>query len=223
VTLAVHFDGITVKAHRTTILTSINLSIEEGEHVTLVGPSGCGKTTLLRTVAGLTQVVLGRLSLFGKLVTQGSKCLLPPERRQIGMLFQQQALWPHMNARKTLEFVLKGAGVSRGDFGARVGELLELVELTGFEERKPASLSGGEAQRLALARALAGKPRLLLLDEPLGPLDAELRAALLLRIDEIQSRRGLTIIHVTHDPGESRAYATRTVTMRNCSLVGELP
>jgi ABC-type sulfate/molybdate transport systems ATPase subunit len=111
--------------------------------------------------------------------------------------------------------------VARGDRRIRSGELLELVELAGFEKRKPSSLSGGEAQRLALARALAGDPELLLLDEPLGPLDAELRAELSRRIDDIQKKRGLTLLHVTHDPEETEAYQTRTLAMRDGRLEGE--
>ncbi|MCB9916747.1 MAG: ATP-binding cassette domain-containing protein [Planctomycetes bacterium] len=215
---AVELAGVEVFAGKTRVLGPVDLAVAAGEHVTLVGPSGCGKTTLLRVVAGLARLSAGRVSLFGELVTDGARQLVAPERRGIGMLFQGGGLWPHMTARATLEFVLGRAGVPRGERRARVSELLEAVELVGFEERKPGTLSGGEAQRLGLARALAGAPRLLLLDEPLGPLDAELRRALLARIDDLQRARGLTLLHVTHDPEESEMYSTRTLHLQSGRL-----
>jgi iron(III) transport system ATP-binding protein len=158
------------------------------------------------------------VTLFGARATEGRRLVVPPERRGIGFLFQGGALWPHMSARRTLEFVLRAGGTARADLGPRVGELLEQVELAGYEERMPGTLSGGEAQRLALARALACSPRLLLLDEPLGPLDAELRGSLLRMLGELQERLGLTSIHVTHDPGEAREIATRTVRLEGGRL-----
>ncbi len=220
-TVAIELRGVLVKVGRKAILGPVDLTVDKGEHVTVVGPSGCGKTTLLRVVAGLARMRKGRVSLAGRAVSEGARLLVPPERREIGMLFQGSALWPHMNARATLEFVLKSRGVPRGERHRTASELLSLVELGGFERRKPGSLSGGEAQRLALARALAGDPQLLLLDEPLGPLDAELRGELLARIDEIQKSRELTLLHVTHDPAESRAFSTRTLTMNEGQIVPE--
>jgi len=213
VTVAVELEQARVDAAGQAILGPVDVTVARGEHLAVVGPSGCGKTTLLRLVAGLARPAAGSVSLFGELVSEGRHLLVPPQRRQVGMLFQDGALWPHMSAARTLEFVQRHAGVPRGERQRKAAELLELVELQGFEERKPGTLSGGEAQRLALARALAGEPRILLLDEPLGPLDAQLRESLLERIDTIQRERELTLIHVTHDPEESEAYTDRRLEM----------
>jgi ABC-type Fe3+/spermidine/putrescine transport system ATPase subunit len=212
-TRAIELNGVAVEAGGCDILGPIDLVIERAEHVLVVGPSGSGKTTLLRAICGLARPHRGRLSLFGEPVSDGPRLLVPPRARGCGMLFQGGALWPHMSVRRTLSFVLAHAGTARAERATRTGELLELVHLEGFEERLPGSLSGGEAQRLALARALAGNPRLLLLDEPLGPLDADLRASLLARLAEVQRRMHLTMLHVTHDPGEAAALADRTLHM----------
>lgn len=211
---ALELSSASVSIAGKTLLGPLDLLIESGQHVVVVGPSGCGKTTLLRLVAGLAQPTSGNLHLDGQLASEGRRIHLPAERRRVGMLFQDGALWPHMTAGQTLSFVLKHAGVDASTRKARTAELLEWVELAGFEKRKPATLSGGEAQRLSLARALASDPKLLLLDEPLGPLDAELRESLLARIDSLQRERGLTLLHVTHDPEEAKHCADRILTMR---------
>ena len=135
------------------------------------------------------------------------------------MLFQEGALWPHMNARRTLTFVLAHRGVPRADRRRRAGELLERVGLAGYEGRKPGTLSGGEAQRLALARALAAEARILLLDEPLGPLDAPRRQDLLGQLDTLRSELDLTLVHVTHDPAEAAPLASRILTLDGGRLV----
>ncbi|MAF66685.1 MAG: hypothetical protein CMJ84_13625 [Planctomycetes bacterium] len=220
-TVAIELEGLTVRAGGRDLLGSVDISIDSGQHVLIVGPSGSGKTTLLRAICGLARPWAGSVRLFGALASDGSRLLVPPAARGVGMLFQGGALWPHMSVRRTLAFVLAYSGTPRAERGRRTDELLELVHLEGLEDRLPGTLSGGEAQRLALARALAPNPRLLLLDEPLGPLDADLRASLLARLSEVQRSLGLTMLHVTHDPGEAAALADRTLEMAAGRLVGE--
>ncbi|MDP6538317.1 MAG: ABC transporter ATP-binding protein [Planctomycetota bacterium] len=218
-TRAIELESLTVRAGGRELLGPLDLAVERGEHVLVVGPSGSGKTTLLRAICGLARPHSGRVLLFGERVSDGPRLLVPPAGRGVGMLFQGGALWPHMSVRRTLEFVLARAGTPRAEHRRRTGELLELVHLEGFEDRLPSTLSGGEAQRLALARALAPHPRLLLLDEPLGPLDSELRASLLARLAEVQRSLELTVLHVTHDPGEANSLADRTLVMAEGAFV----
>jgi ABC-type Fe3+/spermidine/putrescine transport system ATPase subunit len=220
---AVLVRGLEVRSGAARLLGPLDLAVEEGEHVLLVGPSGSGKTTLLRALAGLVAPAAGTLELFGARASSPGKVDLCPERRGVGMLFQGGGLWPHMSVARTLRFALSAAGVPRGARPARVRELLERVELIGFDERLPGTLSGGEAQRLALARALAASPRLLLLDEPLGPLDAELRGSLLGMLANLHRDLGWTAIHVTHDPAEAARVATRTVRLEQGRLVAPAP
>jgi ABC-type sulfate/molybdate transport systems ATPase subunit len=193
------------------VLGPIDLRVARGEHLLVVGPSGSGKTTLLRAIAGLQPLSAGRVVIEGRDATVGKKIVQKPQERGVGFLFQGGALWPHMSVRDTLAFVLRCRGVARADHERRIAALLEDVGLRGFDARKPGTLSGGEAQRLALARALAMEPRILLLDEPLGPLDAELRQALIDRLAEIQKRTDLTTLHVTHDEREVARLADRTL------------
>ena len=199
------------KGNRPRILGPITLDLDLAEHVLLVGPSGSGKTTLLRAIAGLNQPTSGTITLAGDLATDGPKQLIKPERRKLGYLFQDGALWPHKTVHKTLDFVLSAAKTPKQARLQKIAEILELVELTGKEERLPSELSGGEAQRLNLARALITDPKLVLFDEPLGPLDAPLRASLLERIQFLQKRQGWCALHVTHDPAGASGIATRTL------------
>ncbi len=200
------------------ILGPISFEVAEGEHVLVIGPSGSGKTTLLRAIAGLSTPKSGSIEIFEQRASDGAKALLSPGERSIGLVFQGGALWPHMTVRKTMNFVFKNCRVARSDWDARHAELMRLVDLEGFDDRKPATLSGGEGQRLALARALAARPRMLLLDEPLGPLDAERRRGLLERLDSLQQDLELTILHVTHDPAEASGVANRSLVLEGGRL-----
>ncbi len=194
--------GLAITASRVTILGPLDLELEPGEYRCVLGHSGSGKTTLLRAIAGLATPTRGTVALDGREASRAGRVLVRPERRGVGMVFQGGALWPHMSVGKTLRFVLAHAGTPRSERAKRTAELLDLVRLAGYEERMPGYLSGGEAQRLALARALASSPRVLLLDEPLGPLDAELRGELADMLRELHGRLRFTALHVTHDPGE---------------------
>ena len=218
---AIELAGVEVRAGRARLLGPIDLAVEPGEHVLVIGRSGSGKTTLLRAVAGLARPAAGRVTLFGQLASEGGRLALAPARRGVGFLFQRGGLWPHMSVRAHLDFVLRMAGVPRAERARRGAEWIERVGLAGLERRKPAALSGGEAQRLALARALVPRPRLLLLDEPLGPLDAELRASLLGELAAVHAELGLTILHVTHDPDEARHMATRCLRLDGGRIAGE--
>ena len=217
---AVRVKDLEVELGGRRVLGPLDFELEERTWVLFVGPSGCGKTTLLRAIAGLAAPARGTIELGGRLVSRGRELIVPPEQRGIGMVFQGAGagLWPHLGARATLEFVLSCAHVARAERGRRAEELLELVGLGGFGARRPGELSGGEAQRLALARALATSPRFLLLDEPLGALDHPLRAALAERLSELFRRLGPTILQVTHDPGEVAAFADRTIALEAGTL-----
>lgn len=210
---AIRCAGLTVQIGRKVLLDSVDLEVAPEEHVLLVGPSGSGKTTLLRAIAGLMVPSSGEVDLFGQVASSGRSVVMPPEDRGVGFLFQGAALWPHLSVAGTIDFVLKRRSKSgtRADRKRRISELLEIVDLAGYEKQRAPTLSGGEAQRLSLARALAADPQILLLDEPLGPLDAPRRQALLDQLQELGRRFGLTTVHVTHDPGEASRIATRTI------------
>ena len=190
------------------VLQGINLQIDQGEFVTLLGASGCGKTTTLRIIAGLEQPDSGSIWLEGKDVTN-----LEPNQRNVNTVFQNYALFPHMNVADNIGYGLKIRKVPKADIKKKVKEMLELVQLEGFEKRKPAELSGGQKQRVAIARALANNPRVLLLDEPLGALDLQLRRAMQLELKRLQKKLGITFIYITHDQEEAINMSDRIVVM----------
>jgi len=200
-------------------LDSVSLEIALEDSVVVLGPSGCGKTTLLRLIAGLEVPDSGEIWLGDVQVAGPGRSLLPPYRRQIGFVFQDLALWPHLTVAGHLEFVLDALTVPRAERNRRIDEALKLVRIEGFGTRYPHQLSGGEQQRLALARALTGTPRLLLLDEPLSSLDAELRAAMRNELARIQRTLGVTTIYVTHDREDAAALADRVIEMRAGRIV----
>ncbi|HBZ14309.1 ABC transporter ATP-binding protein [Pantoea sp. NPDC088449] len=198
----------------TSIFENIDFSAEEGEFVTLLGPSGCGKSTLLRCIAGLTDVDSGKVLLQGQDLVP-----LPPQKRTIGMVFQSYALFPNMTVEKNVAFGLKMQKLPSSDIQKRVMEVLALVELTDFARRYPHQLSGGQCQRVALARSLVTRPRLLLLDEPLSALDARIRRHLREQIRNIQRELKLTTIFVTHDQEEALTLSDRIVLMNRGKIV----
>jgi putrescine transport system ATP-binding protein len=183
---------------------ALSLDIHAGEFFALLGPSGCGKTTLLRMLAGFETPDEGRILLNGEDIAR-----VPPHQRPVNMMFQNYALFPHLNVRDNIAFGLKRAQMPPSEIAARVTEMVALVKLDGLEKRKPDQLSGGQRQRVALARSLARRPQLLLLDEPLAALDKKLRESTQLELMELQRRLGLTFIIVTHDQAEAMTVAGR--------------
>jgi iron(III) transport system ATP-binding protein len=195
---------------KTTAVNSIDLEIEDGEIMTLLGPSGCGKTTTLRCIAGFLIPDEGKIYLGDQQMTD-----LPPEKRGIGFVFQNYALWPHMTVFDNLAFGLRLRRVAKSQVKTRVDEALAMVRLSGFAERYPRQLSGGQQQRIALARALVIEPRVLLLDEPLSNLDAQLREEMRFEIRELQKNLGITAVYVTHDQAEALVLSDRIAVMNN--------
>jgi ABC-type sugar transport system ATPase subunit len=182
--------------------------VDKGEFLALLGPSGCGKTTLLRIIAGLLEANSGQIVLDGQDVTR-----LPAWKRDIGLVFQNYALFPHMSVAENVGFGLEMRGVSAAERARQVDEALDVVRLREFAARKPSELSGGQQQRVAIARAIAIKPRLLLLDEPLSNLDAVLRNSVRVELRELHERTGLTTVMVTHDQAEALTLADRVAVM----------
>ena len=194
----------------------VTLGIAEGEFFSLLGPSGCGKTTTMRMIAGFEDPTQGVIKLLGKDVTD-----VPPNKRDVNMVFQSYALFPHMNVWDNVAFGLRQRKIPQDEIRWRVGEMLEIVDLTGREKRRPREMSGGQQQRVALARALVNKPRALLLDEPLGALDLKLRQAMQIELKRIQREVGITFVYVTHDQNEALTMSDRIAVM-NDGLVEQL-
>lgn len=200
-------------------LHDVTLDVAARESVVILGPSGCGKTTLLRLIAGLDVPDGGEVWLGNVQAAGPGRSLLPPYRRQIGFVFQDLALWPHLTVAGNLQFVLDALKGPRVERSRRINDALSLVRIDGLAARYPHELSGGEQQRVALARALVGSPRLLLLDEPLSSLDAELRAAMRTELARLQRTLALTTVYVTHDREDAAVLADRVIEMRAGRIV----
>ena len=186
----------------------INLEVLDGEFFSLLGPSGCGKTTTLRMIGGFEEPTSGLIELQGQDVTW-----LPPYKRNVNTVFQSYALFPHLTIFENVAFGLRRRKVGTSEIKSRVTEMLRLVELPGYEQRRPTQISGGQAQRVALARALVNKPAVLLLDEPLGALDLKLRRQMQVELKRIQQEVGITFIYVTHDQEEAMTMSDRIAVM----------
>lgn len=187
-----------------TAVEQVSLTVGAGEFVTLLGPSGCGKTTLLRMLSGFESPTSGRIRIGGADVTD-----LPPYRRNVNQVFQSYALFPHLTVRENIAFGLRMQKVPTAEIDRRVREVVELVALTGFEDRQPHQLSGGQRQRVALARAIVPRPQVLLLDEPLSALDAKLRQQMQFELKRLQRHLGMTFVFVTHDQEEALTMSDR--------------
>jgi iron(III) transport system ATP-binding protein len=205
-----HFKNVVAVNH-------IDLAVNQGEMLTLLGPSGCGKTTTLRCIAGLETPEEGEIVIDGKpMLSQG---FVPPSKRGIGMVFQNYAVWPHMRVSNNVVYGLRLQKISRQSIKEKAQQALELVGLTGLEDRYPAQLSGGQQQRVALARALVRNPTVLLLDEPLSNLDAKLRERMRFEIKGLVRRMGITSVYVTHDQAEAMVISDRIAVMESGNVV----
>ena len=217
---AVELEGLTKQFSDFTAVDNLHLAVGDGRFFALLGPSGCGKTTTLRMIGGFEQPTSGIVRLHGEDVTA-----FKPYRRAVNTVFQSYALFPHLNIFENVAFGLRRQGEEAPDIKKRVGDVLELVQLTGLELRKPRQLSGGQQQRVAVARALVNHPRVLLLDEPLGALDLKLRKEMQIELKRIQQEVGITFIHVTHDQEEAMTMADTIAVMHAGTIkrMGEPP
>jgi len=212
VSVALH--GVTKRFGDTVVaVDDISLDIADGEFFSLLGPSGCGKTTTLRMIAGLEYPTEGSVLIYGE-----EMGIRPPNKRPVNTVFQSYALFPHMNVEDNIGFGLRMQKIDKKTVRSRVGEVIDLVQLTGMEKRSPNALSGGQQQRVALARALVNHPKVLLLDEPLGALDLKLRQAMQLELKDIQNEVGITFVYVTHDQEEALTMSDRIAVMNKGRL-----
>jgi spermidine/putrescine ABC transporter ATP-binding subunit len=207
---SVQLKGVVKEFGSVVAVRSIDLEIREGEFLTLLGPSGCGKTTTLRLIAGFIDATRGAIFLGDEDVTY-----VPPQKRQIGMVFQDYALFPHMTIADNIGFGLKVRNTPKPDIEARVRELLELIKMPDVGDRYPSEISGGQAQRIAVARAVAFTPKVLLMDEPLGALDLKLRELMQIELRKLQQELRITTIYVTHDQTEAMTMSDRIAVINN--------
>jgi len=195
------------------ILKDINLTVSNSERLVLLGSSGSGKTSLLRLIAGFNTPASGEILIDGDIVSKEGKLIVPPDKREVAMVFQDLALWPHMNVYENIAFGLKIRKIPKNIREEKVKEMLSLVGLSGYEERRIEELSGGQQQRIALARALILSPKVLLMDEPLSSLDNTLNKKLRKEIIRLQKKFGFTLVYVTHNEEEAEEIGTRIITL----------
>ena len=211
----IDIDRVSKRFGERAAINQLSLHIERSERLVLFGPSGCGKTTVVRLLAGLEVPEQGSIRIDGRVVASAGKNLVPPEKRDLGMVFQDLALWPHMTVQQNLMFGLNARRVPKREAEARVREMLQRVGLEHRIDAKPHQLSGGEQQRVALARALVSRPSILLMDEPLSSLDDERKHAIASDLLDLQSQYGFTLIYVTHDRAETDLLASRVCRIRD--------
>jgi iron(III) transport system ATP-binding protein len=218
--MKITIENLQLRYGKFTAIDNMELEIGDRESVVLLGKSGCGKTSTMRCIAGLEEPTAGRITIGDKVVFDAAAGInLPPNKRNVGMVFQSYAVWPHMTVFQNVAYSLKLQNVPKGEVKKRVFETLELVGLEAFAERGASLLSGGQMQRVALARSLVMRPSVLLLDEPLSNLDARLRDRLRIELREIQLQLGLTTVYVTHDQQEAFALADRIALMQDGVIV----
>lgn len=210
----ISFENVNKFYEDTHVLKNINFEIEKGKFYTLLGPSGCGKTTILRIIAGFTDVSNGKVTLNGEDVTN-----LPPNKRKVNTVFQDYALFPHMNVFENIAFGLRLKKTPENIIKEKVADALKMVQLSGYENREISQMSGGQQQRVAIARALVNEPEVLLLDEPLSALDLKLRTDMQYELRELQQRLGITFIFVTHDQEEALAMSDEIFVMSKGEIV----
>ncbi len=211
--VAISLIDVTKRFGDVVAVNGVSLDVYAGEFLTLLGPSGCGKTTTMRMIAGFEDPDEGRILLRGRDIVG-----VPPNKREVNMVFQSYALFPHMTVEGNVEYGLRLKRVPKQERRRRVGEMLEIVGLAGYQRRKPSQLSGGQQQRVALARALVNRPAALLLDEPLGALDVKLRKHMQLELKRIQHELGTTFLYVTHDQDEALSMSDRIAVMNQGSI-----
>ena len=207
----IELKNITLTQNQKTIFKDFNLSIKQKERLVILGSSGSGKSTLLRLIAGFISPQKGSVVINGICMSQDSKILIPPHKRSLSMMFQDLALWPHLNVEGNIEYGLKIHKIAKKERQEKVKEMLALVQMQGYEKRDTQTLSGGEQQRVALARALVLSPKILLMDEPLSSLDVTLNQALRKQIVQLQEKLGFTLVYVTHNQEEAREVAMRVL------------
>ena len=206
---------VTKRFDKRSVIDCVSLELHEGQAMALLGPSGCGKTTLLRLIAGLETPDEGEIWIGGQKVAAKGRNTVPPRGRNIGFVFQDLALWPHLTVAGSLDFVLRSQRWERSTRKDHINEVLQMVRMAPHAHKYPNQLSGGEQQRLAIARALVARSQLLLLDEPLSNLDSDLKSILIDELTVLQRRLKLTTLYVTHDKLEAATFANSVVKMKN--------